>query len=77
MEEGWAKDDYYYYSPSIQKEIKSTGWGGGGLVWGECTRSDPKVVGYNIIESFFIGTEQQFKDIGYKTNPTILNGFRN
>jgi hypothetical protein len=35
LEEGWATDEYSYYSESGNvRALKDTGWGGGGMIWG-------------------------------------------
>jgi hypothetical protein len=34
LEEGWAKDEYFYYSDDGSLEVlPDTGWGGGGMIW--------------------------------------------
>jgi hypothetical protein len=54
LEAGWAKDEYFYYSrDGALHALKSTGWGQGGVIWGE-TNSTTE-------EFFFVGTEQQFR----------------
>src|SRR5262249_19045994 len=38
LEEGWAKDEYFYYSEDGSTEVlPDTGWGGGGMIWAEST----------------------------------------
>jgi len=64
MEDGWAHDTYFYYSPNGQlTELKDTNWGGGGMIWGETVGGDSDGHGglTHITEKLFIGTEQQFK----------------
>ena len=57
-EYGWAKDLYCYVGRS-RTELRSTGWGGGGLIWGS---SIGGVQGEKVThETFFVGTEAQFK----------------
>lgn len=61
-EYGWAQDEYYYYSESGQKPLKASGWDGGGMIWGAFTGSlqgDDETY-----ESFFVGTEEQFRKLG-------------
>jgi hypothetical protein len=54
LEEGWAKDEYFYYSKDGSLHaLKSTGWAQGGLIWGETNST--------IKQFFFVGTEQQFR----------------
>ena len=54
LEEGWAKDEYFYYSKDgAMHALKSTGWGHGGLIWGETNSTTEQF--------FFVGTEEQFR----------------
>jgi hypothetical protein len=64
LEEGWAKDEYFYYSKDDSVHpLKETGWGLGGMIWGgtdewqETTgESKPRQVdGY-----FYVGTEEEY-----------------
>ncbi len=64
LEEGWAKDEYYYYNGTSRRELHSTGWGGGGMVWGEYTENKDG----NYCSGFFVGTERQFKEHGAQSN---------
>jgi hypothetical protein len=65
LEEGWARDEYSYYSESGNvRALKDTGWGAGGMIWGgevgyttPLNGSEPK----QFVESFYVGTEQQFR----------------
>lgn len=55
VEEGWAKDQYFYYmSDGSTEALKETGWGYGGMVWGSQNSATE--------EYFYVGTEQQFHD---------------
>ena len=60
MEEGWAKDEYYYVG-NLRTVIPATASGKGGLVWGGGNGSVQKAgEKKKIYEIFFIGTEEQF-----------------
>jgi hypothetical protein len=44
LEQGWAKDDYFYYAEDGSTHaLGETGWGGGGMIWGwgHAIRSNP------------------------------------
>jgi len=57
LEYGWAKDTYFFVGKS-RSEIRETEWGGGGLIWGgSIGGAQGKPEG----ETFFVGTEDQFK----------------
>ncbi|WP_263357791.1 DUF6843 domain-containing protein [Acidicapsa ligni] len=64
VEDGWAHDEYFYYTKNGPlEEVPSTGWGQGGLIWGETVgvttpgESRPK----QMSEKFYVGTEEQFR----------------
>jgi hypothetical protein len=60
IEEGWAKDEYYYVGAS-RRALPATA--PGGLVWsGAVGRSGVPGQKPRVYETLFIGTEQQFKD---------------
>lgn len=47
---------YYYVAKGRRtRELKPTGWGQGGMVWGQSTEMDGSTF------RFFVGTEQEFK----------------
>ena len=64
LEEGWAKDEYFYYSPDgSTRALKDTGWGQGGMIWGQADEweptqdaSEPK----RAAQYFYVGTEDQY-----------------
>lgn len=63
IEEGWAKDEYYYYDGRKRQLLPHTAqeeriWGHG---FGHRTAEGEKESRY---EQFFVGTEEQFKKIG-------------
>ncbi len=61
VEDGWASDEYFYYLPSGSKRpLRETGWGEGGLVWGQETSSKNGNL-KQLIQYTYIGTETQFK----------------
>lgn len=64
IEDGWARDQYVYYSSSGQtKTLKDTGWDGGGMIWAATVSGDSDGRGgmNHIEEKFFVGTEDQYK----------------
>jgi hypothetical protein len=65
IEFGWATDEFYYYNGDNRRQIKETGWGKGGMIWGPATGSKeiPKQEPTRY-EQFFVGTEEQFKKYG-------------
>jgi hypothetical protein len=54
-------DDYFYYCGDTRRKLESTGWGGGGMVWGEYNGSSGNNERTELHEGFFIGTEEQMK----------------
>jgi len=65
MEEGWAKDDFFYVSADGRlTKLPDTGWGGGGMIWAETISSDQEVrakTPNRVTESFYVGTESQYR----------------
>ena len=54
LEEGWAKDEYFYYSEDGSVvALPDTGWGGGGMIWAGSDSLDS--------QKFFVGREDQFR----------------
>lgn len=69
LEGGIAKDDYYYVDKQDRRRrLESSGWGEGGMIWAEITGNDEKGM---IFERFFVGTEEQLKQYGFRMNPQI------
>jgi hypothetical protein len=66
VEEGWADDQYYYYSGETRRALHETGWGEGGLIWagyvGQGGTQPPNTS--SIFQGFFVGTEAEFNDYG-------------
>jgi len=64
-ENGWAKDEYYYYSPDGSTHpLTETGWGAGGQIWNANDEWSPSPDGSRpteITHRFFVGTEEQLK----------------
>ena len=54
FEEGWAKDEYAYYSTRGNRAIAITGWGEGGMIWGSFN-------GGRSYLFFFVGSEEQYR----------------
>jgi hypothetical protein len=53
LENGWARDEYFYYSANgFRRALRNTGWGRGGMVWAGYVRIQE--------EHFFVGTEEQY-----------------
>jgi hypothetical protein len=65
LEDGWAKDEYFYYSDNGSlEELPDTGWGGGGMIWAENVSwaqepnsSKPR----RFIQRFYVGKEDQYR----------------
>jgi hypothetical protein len=50
---GWAKDEYFYYAADGSVSgLKETGWGQGGVIWGNVNSATE--------EYFYVGTEGQY-----------------
>jgi Family of unknown function (DUF6843) len=60
LEGGWAKDEYFYYADGrpVQR-LSETGWGAGGLIWGNQVQAQQGSA--DRTELFFVGTEEQFR----------------
>jgi hypothetical protein len=60
FEEGSARDRYFYYSANGRTlELKATGWGEGGMIWNGRVGSSSDRPKDQLIQAFFVGTEQQ------------------
>jgi uncharacterized protein DUF6843 len=61
-----SRDDYFYYCGDSRRKLDSTGWGGGGMVWGEYNgwSGNNFAERTDVHEGFFIGTEEQMKTLG-------------
>jgi hypothetical protein len=63
-EQGWAKDEYFYYSgDGSVSELRDTGWGRGGMIWGGSTEWQQPASGSKptqITEYFYVGTEERY-----------------
>jgi hypothetical protein len=75
LEDGWAKDEYFYYSEDGSlRTLPDTGWGGGGMIWGGNTEF--QLAGNGIrpkrfSENFYVGREDQYhKNVSRQTEPT-------
>jgi hypothetical protein len=54
FEQGWAKDEYFYYSKNGSvRALKETGWGLGGMIWGGSNSTSEQY--------FYIGTEERYR----------------
>lgn len=65
LEDGWAKDEYFYYSDDGSLEaLPDTGWGGGGMIWAGNVGSTQPQDGSRptrLAESFYVGREDQYR----------------
>lgn len=59
---GWSKDEYYYDSGRGLRRLP-TDAANGRLVWGQINGEQGGPSGPREYEEFFVGTEQQFKDL--------------
>jgi hypothetical protein len=57
LPEGWAHDQFFYYTDGAQRPLSNAGWCKGGMIWGEITTSDKSTK----VQMFFVGTEDQFR----------------
>jgi hypothetical protein len=64
LEQGWAKDEYFYYSQDgSTQELKETGWGRGGKVWGGSDEWQQTLNGsapVQVTAYFYVGTEEGY-----------------
>jgi len=64
MEDGWAKDEYFYRSQDgSNRPLPLTGWGKGGLIWGDSVGREATPDGSyptKFYGFFLVGTEEQF-----------------
>ena len=58
LPEGWAHDEFFYYSGNSRHALSNAGWCKGGMIWGEVIASDGKSTK---IQKFFVGNEDQFR----------------
>jgi hypothetical protein len=60
LEEGWAKDEYFYYSEDGSTEVlPETGWGGGGMIWAGGVAGDSPGA-KQFTQTFYVGKEDQY-----------------
>ena len=58
LPEGWARDQFFYYSGNSRQALSNAGWCKGGMIWGEV------IVGGDHpgkVQKFFVGNEDQFR----------------
>jgi hypothetical protein len=65
---GWAKDEYFYRSDGGLRMLPDQG-AGGRMVWGKINGEHGSPSGRRQYEEFFVGTEQQFKELAGAKNP--------
>jgi|SRR5271155_1625412 len=65
VEDGWAEDEYLYYSGNgFLRELPETGWGNGGMIWAnhnEFQATQDGSLPARFTESFYVGTEEQYR----------------
>jgi hypothetical protein len=66
IEYGAANDEYYYFAGENREKLTVSGWGAGGMVWGQFNGNSQGLNNQplEIHEYFFIGSEEQFKRCG-------------
>jgi len=75
LEDGWAKDEYFYYAEDGSlRTLPNTGWGGGGMIWGgnaEFQLTGNGIKPKRFSENFYVGREDQYhKNVSGQTEPT-------
>jgi hypothetical protein len=64
LEDGWAKDEYFYYSEDGSlRALPNTTWGGGGMIWGGNIEFQLEANGIRptrFSETFYVGREDQY-----------------
>jgi hypothetical protein len=61
FEVGWARDRYLAYSVQGVTELPLTGWGGGGMIWGQFNGTGTGEHG-RTHEMFFVGSEAAYNE---------------
>jgi hypothetical protein len=68
LEQGWARDEYYYVGTTRVQLPES--WKKPGLIWGQGNGTTQKTGQSQIIfQDFFVGTEEQFKQSSKQGDP--------
>jgi uncharacterized protein DUF6843 len=72
-EEGFASDEYYYYSDDTRRPIPSST--DNAMIWGGVAFGSKTVPGQEPTkyEEFFVGTNEQFEQVGLKCKDSELN----
>jgi len=64
LEQGWAEDEYFYYSQDGSTHaLKATGWGRGGMIWGDSNEWQQTPSGFTpvqITSYFYVGPEERY-----------------
>ncbi len=61
LEQGWAKDEYFYYSQDGSvSELRDTGWGKGGMIWANTVEGCGSAP-VQLTERFYVGTEESYR----------------
>ena len=62
LPEGWAQDQFFFYSGNQRQVLSNAGWCKGGMIWGEVVE---KIAvdsgGVSSVQRFFVGNEDQFR----------------
>jgi hypothetical protein len=62
IQDGWAKDEYSYYSRNGSTiGLKETGWGSGGMIWAPSDEWKDTAQRTRVDAYFFVGTEEQYR----------------
>jgi hypothetical protein len=57
LPDGWARDQFFYYSGNKRQPLSNAGWCKGGMIWSEVVASDNSARS----QKFFVGNEDQFR----------------
>jgi hypothetical protein len=58
LPEGWADDQFFYYSGNTREALSNAGWCKGGMIWDQAIgRKDST----ELSQKFFVGNERQFR----------------
>lgn len=58
LPEGWAHDEFFYYSGDSWQVLSNAGWCKGGMIWAEVIASGDHPAK---VQKFFVGNEDRFR----------------
>ena len=58
LPEGWAHDQFFYYSGTSRQALSNAGWCKGGMIWGEVIAAGDH---RGKVQKFFVGSEDRFR----------------